>query len=457
MQNNDIAVILAAGDGTRMKVPTSKVMLKVMDKPMINWVLDAATKAGIAESVVIVGRSGEDVTKLLGDEATCVTQAERLGTAHAVMQAVPKLEERSLGSCLVLAGDCPLITAKTLTAAYDTHKAGGCAATVITAEVEQPTGYGRIIRDGGKIKRIVEEKDTDDAEKRINEINSSAYWFETKALLEALPNVKNDNAKGEYYLTDVIELMLKSGLEVGAHKVESSYEILGANTQQQLLALQKIAMEKTLDAHMSSGVMVSDDTGVAIGPDVVIEPGAIIHKGVRLVGNTFIGAGAEIGPDCLVQNGVIGANTRLNQSQVYDSEIGEGARVGPYVHIRPGCRLADGVKIGNFVELKNSTVGEKTSAAHLTYIGDSDIGAKCNIGCGVVTVNYDGSKKHRTVVEDGVFVGCNVNLVAPITIGEGAYLAAGSTVTEQVPKRALAIARARQTNKENWKPKWERK
>ncbi len=457
MHQNDCAVVLAAGDGKRMRIAGSKVMLPVLGKPMVEWVLTAAKQAGVLDCCLITGKCADDVRALVGERAVCVTQEERLGTGHAVMQAAGFLQKHAGGSCLVLAGDCPLISAETIAGAYAQHIAEECAATVISAVVDDPTGYGRIICDmhGGLLK-IVEDKDAGEAERRIHEINSSAYWFDVDALLAALPKITNSNATGEYYLTDVIEVMQNAERRAGVYTSHSSEEILGANTQQQLLRLQKVAGAATLDRWMSEGVMVTDDSGVAIGPDVVIEPGTIIHRGVRLLGNTFIGACAEIGPDCLIVDSRIGPGCRINASQIYQSELGKKVRLGPYSHVRPNCKLADGVKIGNFVEIKNSTIGEKTSSAHLTYIGDSDIGARCNLGCGVVTVNYDGKNKYRTTVKDDAFVGCNVNLVAPVTIGEKAYLAAGSTITDDVPDTSLAIARARQTTKENWKPKWER-
>ena len=404
MHHHDCAVVLAAGDGKRMRIAGSKVMLPVLGKPMVEWVLTAAMKAGITDACLITGKCADDVRALVGERARFVTQEERLGTGHAVMQATQFLTEHIGGSCLVLAGDCPLISAETIAGAYTQHIAEGCAATVISAVVEDPTGYGRIVCDmhGGLLK-IVEDKDAGEAERRIHEINSSAYWFDVNALLAALPHITNKNSRGEYYLTDVIEVMLDSELRAGVFTAKNSEEILGANTQQQLLRLQKVAGAATLDHWMSEGVMITDDAGVAIGPDVIIEPGAILHKGVRLLGKTFIGEEAEIGPDCLIVDSRVGAGSRVNASQIYQSELGKKVRLGPYSHVRPNCKLADGVKIGNFVEIKNSNIGEKTSSAHLTYIGDSDIGARCNIGCGVVTVNYDGKNKYRTTVKDDAF------------------------------------------------------
>ena len=445
------AIVLAAGDGTRMKVPTAKVLLPVLGKTMVEWVLSAAKKAGIADCCLIIGRNHEDVRRQVGDEVEYAMQTERLGTGHAVMQATGFLERHRGAHCLVLAGDCPLISSETMKAAYQQHVDEQNAVTVISAHLENPFGYGRIVRDEqGGLSHIVAEKDATEEERAINEINSSAYWFEVDALLDALPRIKNDNVKGEYYLTDVVELALQHGRRAGAFAAKDSVEILGANTLQQLLSLQRAAQERIFEQHMKNGVMLTSTDGVLIGPDCSIGAGTVIHAGTRLTGRSYIGEECVLGPAAVVEDSVLGDGTTVVSSQIERSVVGTGVRIGPYAHIRPDCLIAEKVKIGNFVEIKNSKLGAGTSVAHLTYIGDADVGEGCNFGCGVVTTNYDGRQKYRTTVGDKVFIGCNVNLVAPVTLEDNAYIAAGSTITDNVPKDAFAIARARQVIKDNW-------
>ncbi|NLT57939.1 MAG: bifunctional UDP-N-acetylglucosamine diphosphorylase/glucosamine-1-phosphate N-acetyltransferase GlmU [Clostridiales bacterium] len=453
---NHCAVVLAAGEGTRMQMPGAKVLLPVLGKPMIDWVIGAVLEAGVDDCCLIVGKDLEQVRARVGDGVCYALQLERKGTGHAVRQAEDFLRAHSGGHCLVLAGDSPLISGGTIRRAGRMHLEEGNAVTVISAVVGEPFGYGRIVRDvSGGLLRIVEEKDADPNQRRICEINSSAYWFEVDALLEALPEIGAGNEKGEYYLTDAVEILLRAGRRAGAYVAQDADEILGANTQRQLLTLQQVALGKVLDRHLENGVMISSVDGLTIGPDVVIGPGTVLHQGCRLLGSTRIGAGCVIGPGSVIEDSEIGDGVTVNASQVYRSRVGDKTRVGPFAHIRPDCVVGEEVKIGNFVELKNSTIGKKTSIAHLTYVGDADIGSGVNLGCGVVTVNYDGRAKYRTTVRDRAFVGCNVNLVAPVEVGEGAYVAAGSTITSPVPADALAIARARQENKEDWVKKRE--
>ena len=445
------AILLAAGEGTRMKVPGAKVLLPVLGKPMISWVISAVAGAGVEDCCLVVGRHREDVAACVGDKAAYVEQKERRGTGHAVMQAMDYLEGYRGAHCLVMAGDSPLISAETVRGAYEQHLQEENAVTIITAMVADPYGYGRIVRDfSGGVLRIVEEKSANANERRICEINSSAYWFEVDALLEALPLIQPNPEKNEYYLTDVVEILLQKERRAGAFQAADENEILGANTQRQLLVLQQVAQQKILEHHMDNGVLIASIDGLTVGPDVTIGAGTVLRKGCTLLGSTAIGGGCTVGPDALIENSHIGEGVTVNASQIYESCIGNGTRVGPFAHIRPNCEVAEDVKIGNFVELKNSTVGSKSSIAHLTYVGDADIGGRVNLGCGVVTVNYDGQNKFRTTVRDGAFVGCNVNLIAPVEVGEDAYVAAGSTVVNPVPARALAIARARQVNMEEW-------
>lgn len=330
------------------------------------------------------------------------------------------------------------------------HEAEENAVTVVTAELEQPKGYGRILRSENGLAAIVEEKDATDAQRAVKEVNSGVYWFRTKALLELLGGLSQSNAQGEYYLTDTIGLALEKGWKADAFQSENPDVILGANTRKDLLHLNDIARQRVLDRHMENGVNFVCTDGIIIGNDVEIGAETTILPGTILRGKTKIGSRCTIGPNCLIENCTIGDHVTLNAVQAYESEIEDAVKAGPYVHIRPNSHLKNGVKIGDFVEIKNSTVGEQTAVAHLTYVGDSDVGKKVNFGCGTVTVNYDGMKKQRCVIGDNCFIGCNTNLIAPVKLGKGAYTAAGSTVTKDVPDYALAVERADLQMKEGY-------
>ncbi|MEA4912629.1 MAG: bifunctional UDP-N-acetylglucosamine diphosphorylase/glucosamine-1-phosphate N-acetyltransferase GlmU [Oscillospiraceae bacterium] len=441
------SVILAAGEGKRMHSTSSKVLCEVAFKPMLAWVVDAAKTAGI-EDICVVANS--DDVRQAADGCTICEQKERLGTGHAVMCAKGFLEARADGNTLVLCGDAPFIDADTIARSLDEHIQNANAVTCISAVVSDPTGYGRIVRREGRLAAIVEQADCNDATAVICEINSGAYWFRTDALLEALGAIKNDNAQGEYYLTDAVAILIKSGGRAGCFTAASADVALGANRPIDLLNLNDIASERAIARHLDNGVRFVKRDGIIIGPDVVIEPGAVIMPGTILYGKTFIGAGAVIGPNSLVSSSSIGAGTHFNSSQAYNCTVGRRATIGPYVQIRPDSVIDDKVKIGDFVEVKNSHIGEGTSVAHLTYVGDADVGKHCNFGCGVVFVNYDGEKKSRTVVKDYAFIGCNNNLIAPVTVGEAAYTAAGATITKDVPDGALAVGRPETRVIEGW-------
>jgi bifunctional UDP-N-acetylglucosamine pyrophosphorylase/glucosamine-1-phosphate N-acetyltransferase len=343
---------------------------------------------------------------------------------------------------LVLNGDAPFIDADLIKAALVLHIKDGNAVTLLTAEVETPTGYGRVLRDeNGGVRGIVEEKDASPEQKKVREINSGAYWFKVNELLSALDSIDANNSQGEYYLTDTVYILIRAGKKAGAYMSNEPKSVLGANDRRELLALNDAARFDVIERHLENGVEFLCTDGVSIGRHVTIGAGARILKGVLLRGRTVIGGGCVIGPDCVIDNCEIGINCKLNSVQAFDSYIGDGVKIGPFVHIRPGCRIEAGVKIGDFVEIKNSNLGEKTAVAHLTYVGDSDVGANVNFGCGVVTVNYDGAAKHRTVIGDDAFIGCNTNLIAPVKVGGAAYTAAGTTVTKNVPDGALAIDR----------------
>lgn len=435
------AIILAGGQGKRMKADIPKPLFKVLGEPMLEWVLSACGNAGIEDICVVKGFRGEMIDEYLGKRCKTVLQAERLGTGHAVQQAIPFLREDDTGNTLILCGDAPFVDAETISEALVIHKQEGNAVTVITAELDDPKGYGRVIRDNSGISGIVEHKDATDEQRKIREVNSGAYWFRTADLIKLLGKLKNDNAQGEYYLTDTVAIAICDGLKAGAYKSENPQIILGANDRRDLLMLNDIARREVIDKHLLNGVEFLCTDGVIIERSVEIGVGTQILPGTILRRGTKIGSNCVIGPNTIVECGMIGDNVVLNTAQVYDSAVESNVNVGPYVHIRPGSTVRSGAKIGDFVEIKNSTIGEKTAVAHLAYLGDSDIGRKVNIGCGTVTVNYDGVAKSRCVIGDNCFIGCNTNLIAPIKLGKAVYTAAGTTVTRDVPDYALAIER----------------
>ncbi len=438
------AVILAGGYGKRMKSDIPKPMLEVLDVPMLGWVIRACEAAEVSRICVVTGYKAEYIERYLsGSTYETVRQAERLGTGHAVMQTEAFLRAEQDGNTLVLCGDAPFMDSETIRAALALHTEQNNAVTVITAELEKPTGYGRIIRsDSDGIAAIVEEKDATPEQRAVREVNSGAYWFRTADLLELLGDLTPQNAQGEYYLTDTIGLALARGLRAGVYLTENTDVILGANTRKDLLGLRDLARKKVLDMHMENGVDFTCTDGVVIGTDVRIAAGTVILPGTILKGKTTIGKNCKIGPNCLIDNTTIEEQCTLNAVQAYDDVIEANVKIGPYVHIRPNSYIKSGVKIGDFVEVKNSVIGEQTSVAHLTYIGDSDVGKKVNFGCGTVTVNYDGISKQRCEIGDSCFIGCNTNLIAPVKLGKGVYTAAGSTITKNVPDYALAVERS---------------
>ncbi|MBQ4346260.1 MAG: bifunctional UDP-N-acetylglucosamine diphosphorylase/glucosamine-1-phosphate N-acetyltransferase GlmU [Oscillospiraceae bacterium] len=435
------AVILAGGQGKRMKAPIPKPMFKVLGEPMLEWVLGACEQAGLSRICVVTGYEAQQIEDYLGDRCRTALQAERLGTGHAVQQTIPFLQEDTAGSTLVLCGDAPFIDSETIADSLARHEKEGNAVTVITANVEQPFGYGRILRTDSGIAGIVEEKDATDEQRRITEINSGCYWFRTADLLKLLGKLENNNAQNEYYLTDTIAIALKDGLRAGAYCSHNPDVVLGANDRKGLLKLNTAARMAVLHQHMANGVGFACTDGIIIERSVKIGAGTEILPNTILRGNTVIGENCVIGPGCVVEDTVIGDRVTLNTVQASQSVIDSDVKIGPFVHIRPDSHICSGAKIGDFVEIKNTTVGEDTAIAHLAYLGDSDIGKDVNIGCGCVTVNFDGVKKSRCVIGDHAFVGCNTNLIAPVELGKHAYTAAGTTVTTDVPDYALAIDR----------------
>ncbi len=445
-----LSVILAAGKGTRMKSQLPKVLHRVGGKAMVQHVLDAAKGAGAVRNVVVIGFGAESVATSLGNQAEFVVQAEQLGTGHAVMQAKELLADFD-GTVMVLCGDTPLLRAELLTKLYTEHRQAQAVATVLTANMPDPTGYGRVIRNSnGQVIKIVEHKDATPEERLVTEVNTGIYCFERSALFAALAGLNCNNVQGEYYLTDVMSILASQNAKVWATAAEDFQETFGINSRAQLAEAEKILRKRKAVELMDNGVTIMDIDSTFIDADVTIGADTIIYPFTWIEGASSIGSGCEIGPNTRLQNTTVGDQSTLHFVYAHDCTVADQVTVGPYVHLRPGTSLATGVKIGNFVEVKNSEVGQGSKIPHLSYIGDTDMGQKVNIGSGTITVNYDGKHKHRTTIEDGAFIGCNTNLVAPVTIGQGAYVAAGSTITKNVPATALGVARARQSNIEGW-------
>ena len=447
------SVILAAGMGTRMKSKMPKVLHKVCGKPLSKWVIDASKAAGADKVCAVVGHKAETVKEVLGDVCEFAVQAEQKGTGHAVMQAIDVIKN-SKGEVVILNGDTPLITAETINKAIEYHKNNGNQATVITAILDDATGYGRIVRDNdGSVLKIVEQKDASEEEKKINEVNSGMYVFDAQSLVYALDKITPNNAQGEYYLTDTLEILLSAGKKIGGYAISDNDEIRGINDRVQLNEAEKIMQKRINEYHMRNGVTMRNPESV------YIEDGVEIGNDTEICQNVTIKSGTKIGSDCVIGSGsmldraVIHDGVDVLSSVILESEVDEGTHVGPFAYIRPNCHVGKEVKVGDFVELKNSNIDDGTKISHLTYIGDSDVGKRVNFGCGTVTCNYDGKKKYRTTIGDDCFVGCNTNFVSPINVGDGVYIAAGSTITEDIPENSLSIARARQVNKEGWKDK----
>ena len=447
---NIFAVVLAAGQGTRMKSKLYKVLHPVCGKPMVEHVIDHIGSLDVERIVTVVGHGAELVKEKLGDKSEYVLQAEQLGTAHAVQQAEPMLGELE-GTTLVVCGDTPLIRPETMQALFSHHQSQNAKATILTAVTENPTGYGRIIRDdAGQVAQIVEQKDASKEQQLVNEINTGTYCFDNKALFEALKQVNNDNAQGEYYLPDVIEILQKQGEIVSAYVTDNFDETLGVNDRFALSQAEELMRARINERHMRNGVTIINPATTHISADAIIGSDTIILPGVMIEGKTVIGEDCKIGPNSHIVDSQIGDNTSIHSSVVLSSRVGNETAVGPFAHLRPDSSLGDHVKIGNFVEVKKSTLGEGSKVSHLSYIGDAEIGSNVNVGCGSITVNYDGKNKYQTIIEDDVFVGCNSNLVAPVKLRKGSFIAAGSTITKEVPEDTLAIARARQENKQGY-------
>lgn len=440
------AVILAAGEGTRMYSALPKVLHPLCGKPLLWHVLQAA-KGVTKKQIPVIGRGAEQIEDYFGAEYLYVRQEKRLGTGHALQQVLPHLPAK--GEVLVLCGDTPLLESNVLETLLSWHRRQGASATVLTASLIDPRGYGRVIRgEKGRVRKIVEDRHLAPGQEKLQEINTGCYCFALQALQEFLPSLPRNELKGEYYLTDLIPMLVRAGRQVESYLVTDARLALGINDRVQLAAAAAYLREKINARLMRSGVTMLDpssvyiDAGVEVGRDTVLYPQCILE------GKTLVGKNCRLGPGLHLVNARLGNGVRCQQALVIDSSLEEGAAVGPFVHIRPGSRIGAATKIGNFVEIKNSSIGQGSKVSHLSYIGDTQMEPDVNMGAGSIVVNYDGRRKHVTHIEEGAFVGCNSNLVAPVRIGRGAFVAAGSTITGDVPSDALVISRSKQEIKE---------
>ena len=442
-------LILAAGKGTRMHTDLPKCAYPILRKPMIEYIVENMENSTIDDVVVVVGHKKEDIKDILKDRVKYAVQEEQLGTGHAVISASDLLKEQE-GYTFIIPGDVPLISQPVIDKILRAHREMGNDLTVVSMIVNNPKGYGRILRDEyGTIVSIIEENDANEVQKTIREVNTGIYVVDNKIMFKILSSIKLNEKKKEYYLTDMVELM-STDYKVNSFIVRNPEITMGVNDLYGISVAEKYLREDINRELMLTGVSIVNPETVTIGHSVKIERGAVIMPNTTITGDTVIHANAVIGPNTELHNAVINKNTSIKHSYVYDSVIGSNTTIGPFAHIRQNSVIGDNNRIGNFVEIKHSTIGNKTNAAHLSYIGDSEVGSHVNFGCGSVTVNYDGKLKHKTTIGNDVFIGCNVNLIAPINIGDNVFLAAGSTVTQDVPSGSLAIARGRQINKEDY-------
>lgn len=443
------AIVLAAGKGTRMKTELPKCAFPILKKPMIEYIIENVEESVVDETICVIGYEKEIFEKMLNGRVEFAYQEQQLGTGHAVM-ATKEIMANKRGTTIILLGDMPLIDNKIIDKVISYHCDRGNDLTVVTTEFANPKGYGRIIRNEyGNIESIVEHNDCTDEQKRIKEVNTGIYVVNNSDLYKVLDDIKINERKGEYYLTDIVEIMKKDYI-VGTFVLWDSTKVMGVNDLFSVSVAEKVLREKINKIHMLNGVSIINPETVTIGHDVVIESNVTIYPNTYITGPSVIKTGAKVGPNTEIHTSTIHENVKVKHSLVHDSEIHANTVVGPFAHLRNGANIGEYNRIGNFVEVKNSSTGSGTKAAHLAYIGDTETGKNVNFGCGSITVNYDGVKKHKTLIGNDVFIGCNTNLVAPIEVGDNVFIAAGSTVTKNIPKGALAIARNKQINKADY-------
>jgi len=443
-----VALVLAAGEGTRMKSDIPKVLHRVCGRPMLSWVVDALEglrEAGYIDRILVVtGKGADEVEREVCDQATCVVQEERKGTGHAVMTAAPHVDADEL---LVITADSPLVTSETLRGLCELHRSSRAAATVLSTELDDPTGYGRILRDeGGAVTGIVEETEAGPREKAIREVNTSTYVFGWQTLKKILPELGTANAKGEYYLTDAVALLARAGEGVSAYITPDASEALGVNSREQLAEAEALMRRRINRRWMAEGVTMEDPSTTYIGGEVSIGRDTVLRPLVMLEGSTVVGEGCVLGPNTRVVDCRLGNGVTVEQATLRECELEDGASVGPYASLRPGSVLRAGSKAGTFVETKKTVVGKGSKVPHLSYMGDAEIGDGVNVGAGSITCNYDGVHKHRTVIEDEAFIGSDTMFIAPVRIGKGAVTGAGSAISKDVPPGALGVERGKQRN-----------
>lgn len=443
-------LILAAGKGTRMKSNIPKIIHKVNGTPMISKIINVLNSLNPEENILILGYKKEEVLKVVGEDSSYVLQNEQLGTGHAVMQAKEKLKNYD-GDVMILCGDTPLLKAETLKSLYDFHKSTNATTTILTSIYENPFGYGRIVKEDGLVKAIVEEKEATQEIKKIKEVNAGVYCFNAQELFKALDKIDNNNEKGEYYLTDVIGIQVKEDKKVQSFILEDSQEILGVNSKVELAIANQVLRERKNTSLMEEGVIFLDPNSSYIEENVTIGKDTIIYPNVILEGNTQIGENCKIIGNTRIVDSILKDNIVIDSSVIEDSIIEDGVTMGPYAHIRPKTHLKEMVHIGNFVEVKKSTLEKGVKAGHLTYLGDARVGENTNIGAGTITCNYDGVNKFKTIIGKEAFIGSDSMLVAPVTIGDKALVGAGSVITKDVPDKSLAVSRSKQIIKTNWR------
>lgn len=450
MNDAPLGIILAAGKGTRMRSESPKCLHAVAGVPMAEHVARALREGGAARVVLVVGHGGPEIVETLGDRYQYVWQTEQRGTGHAVLMAAEAIRAGS-GPVIVAAGDTPLLDGETVSRLLETHRATGAAVTVGAMTLPNPKGYGRVVLDEtGALHRIVEEKDATEEERAVRTVNSGLYVFEPSTLLQLLPRIGDDNASGEIYLTDVAGLARSEGLPVAICSIPDPDVAMGVNDRWQLVLAERAWRERRLKELILRGVRIPDPAAVYIGADVTVGERVLLMPGVHLEGRTVVGDDAEIGPDCRLVDAEVGARTHVEYSVLREAVFGDDCWIGPFANVRPGVQAGHKVKIGDFVEIKNTTLGDGVKLPHLTYVGDASIGARTNVGAAVVFCNWDGFTKHRTTVGEDAFIGSNATLVAPLAIGDRALVVAGSTITSDVPDGAGAFGRARQETKEGW-------
>ena len=457
MIENSIAVILAAGGRERMKSAYPKTMARVLSRPMLEWVLTATEKCGVEHICVVAGAEDRDVMSLVGQRASIITQHEQKGTAHAVMQAREFLALHQDCDVLILNGDMPLMDVETLHSALTEHRKSKADMTLISTVVDNPFGFYRVVRDDKEnLTGVITQREANTKINKQSEVYTGAYWFKARVLLEALDNI-NPREDGTYKMLDVVSVLHEIGFRCMVYTSANTSVALGANTRREINILNEVARMDVINKLLDEGVNIPCTDGVMIDPTVEIGMDTTILPNTIIYGNTKIGKNCVIGPNSYIEDSTIGDNSVLDNTKCRLSKVGSGASIGPFVQIRPNSVVADKVHLGNFVEVKNSTIDDGTKVSHLTYVGDSDVGKNVNFGCGTVTVNYNGKAKFRTTIGDNVFIGCNTNLIAPVKVGDNSYTAAGSTITEDVPPASLGIARARQINKRGWVERFKNK